>query len=484
MKVTRTLATAVLVLTLVGLASAQTWAPLTHQPGVTLGPMLQLRDGRILVHEEQSGNGSAWHILTPDVMGSYANGTWSSGGNLPAGYAPFYFGSQVLLNGKQVAVEGGEYNNGTAVWTTLGAIGNVTPWGPVHWVANTPPAGWTTIGDAQSVILANGKYLQANCCTRQSAFFVRPNTWTMNGLIAGTDNDEQAYTLLPTGKVLSVEAWATSCFGNNGSELFNPTTNTWACAAATPTQLWDTSGHELGPATLMYTGKVFQVGATNHTAVYNPTTNTWAAGPTPANGLTGYDAPAALLPNGKVLEMLGPGAFAAGCQMELYNPATNTLANTANPLNCPSDPTFVGHFMLLPTGQVMFTDFSNRVELYTPTPGVVASAVPRITSTVHTFTHGSRNNLLSVTNLNGLSQGASYGDDYQPDTDYPLVRLKSLTTGKVTYAFTHDESTHSIASGTRGTTKFDLPTTLAPGQYNLFVVANGIPSAAFPVTIN
>ena len=169
--------------------------------------------------------------------------------------------------------------------------------------------------------------------------------------------------------------------------------------------------------------------------------------------------------------------------MELYNPATNTLTNTANPPACPSDPTFVGHFMLLPTGQVMFTDFSGTVEVYTPTAGVVASAVPKITSTVHTFAHGSKNNLLSVTNLNGLSQGASYGDDYQPDTDYPLVRLKSTATGKVTYAFTHDDSTHSIAPGTMGTTKFDLPTTLTPGSYNLFVVVNGIPSAAFPVTI-
>lgn len=46
-------------------AGAQTWTPLNNQPGVTLGAMLQLRDGRILVHEEQSGDSTAWHILTP-----------------------------------------------------------------------------------------------------------------------------------------------------------------------------------------------------------------------------------------------------------------------------------------------------------------------------------------------------------------------------------------------------------------------------------
>ena len=65
-----------------GIAVSQTWAPLNHQPGVNLGPMLQLRDGRIIAHEEQSGNASNWWVLTPDATGSYANGTWSSGGQL------------------------------------------------------------------------------------------------------------------------------------------------------------------------------------------------------------------------------------------------------------------------------------------------------------------------------------------------------------------------------------------------------------------
>jgi hypothetical protein len=481
-----TIALAILTLASAVVASAQStpalgkWTPLTNQPGVNLGPMLQLRDGRILVHEEQTGNAQAWHILTPDASGSYVKGTWSSGGLLPSGYAPFYFGSQVLLDGKTVVIEGGEYNFGSAVWTTLGAIGTASG-STFTWVLNTPPSGWTTIGDAQSVILADGRYMQANCCTRESAFFNGPNSWTASGLIAGTDNDEQGYTLLSSGKVLSVEAWSTTCFGNNGSELFDPSTNTWACAAATPTQMWDNSGHELGPAVLMYNGKVFLVGATNASAVYNPTTNTWAAGPTPPNGWTGYDAPASVEPNGKVLEMVGPSGFAAGCQFMEYSPSANTLTNTANPANCPGDPTFVGHLMLLPTGQIMFTDFSGRVEVYTPVSGVVSGVAPVITSTVHTFKTGSSNNVLKVKNLNGLSQGSAYGDDYQPDTNKPLVRVKNAS-GHVYYARTHDDSTHSIAPGTVGTTMFDLPT-IPTGTYSLYVVANGIASKAFAITV-
>ena len=171
-------------LALAGVAGAQSpWTPLNHQPGVNLGPMIQLRDGRIIVHEEQNGNAQAWHILTPDSTGSYVNGTWSSGGLLPSGYAPFYFGSQLQLNGKQLVVEGGEYNFGSAVWTTLGAIGNVTPFGSVSWVSNSPPSGWSTIGDAESIVLANGKYMQSNCCTAQNAIFNGPNSWTPTGSV-------------------------------------------------------------------------------------------------------------------------------------------------------------------------------------------------------------------------------------------------------------------------------------------------------------
>src|SRR5205823_6459853 len=128
-------------------------------------------------------------------------------------------------------------------------------------------------------------------------------------------------------------------------------------------------------------------------------TNTWTAGPTPT-GFNQADGPAALEPNGKVLAMLSPGLFQSGCKMVEYNPATGTLSNTAHPANCPTDSSFVGHLLTIPSGQIMFTDFSGRVELYTPTSGVATNAVPRITSTVRTFKSGSVNNSLSVTNLN------------------------------------------------------------------------------------
>src|SRR5215471_1844295 len=207
MKLFAKMATALTLLVIaVSLASAQAWVPITNQPVNFLpGVMLQLRDGRIIMHDEGGTVATDWWVLTPDATGSYVNGTWSYGGALPTGYQPLYFGSQVFLDGKTIVIEGGEYNlavdqvNG--VWTNLGArltySGN-----SFNWVPNSPPTGWTRIGDAQSVLLADGRYMQANCCSAQNAIYTGPNTWTATGSVHQSSNDESAFTLLPNGMVL------------------------------------------------------------------------------------------------------------------------------------------------------------------------------------------------------------------------------------------------------------------------------------------
>ena len=480
-------------LSFTALAAAQSpWTTLTNTfPGGAAGAMMQLRDGRILVQDFGSTN---WYVLAPDATGNYANGTWSAAGNTAAfGYAPLYFGSQVLLDGKTVIVEGGEYNclggNCQAVWQTVGArltySGN-----SFTWVQNAPPAGWVNLGDAQSVILADGRYMQANCCNpqRASAFYNGPNSWIPNNNIVGFANDESGYTLLPNGKVLMVDAWATGCSATGSSELFDPTTNTWSCGPTATAQLWDNSGHELGPTVLMYNAKVLQVGATNATSIYNTATNSWSAGPTPPSGLTGYDAPGALEPNGKVLLMLGPPGFVVSCQFMEYDPNTNTVANASNGPICPGNGTWYDYLMILPSGQIMATVADVPVYLYTPTAGVAAGASPTILAASTSLKAGSTNNLLYGKQLNGLTQNNSFGDDEQSDTNFPLVKLTCVsggcTAGNVYFALTHDESTHSIAPGTVMYTKFDIPGTVPTGTYKLQSVANGISSNAVVVTVH
>ena len=481
-----------LLLVLAGIASAQTWTPLTNQPPIGgPGTMLQLRDGRILVHD---GDNFDWQILTPDATGSYVNGTWSSGGNMSAfGYCPLYYGSQVLLNGRQVVIQGGEYNCGSADWQTTGALGTVTPFGGITWAYNAPPTGWGTVGDAESIILANGHYMQSNCCTAQNAIFQGPSSWVATGSVIQGNNDESGFTLLTNNKVLTVDAKNSACGTGvtGGAELYDQSAGTWSCTGQTPIQLYNPADEELGAAVLMYNNKVFQSGGNIvATAIYDVASGTWTAGPTPPNGLDQADGPSALEPNGKVLAMYSPGLFQYGaCQFMEYDPTTNSLSNTSNGFACPGASSYVGHLMILPTGQIMYTDFGvSTVAVYNPASGVVAAAKPTIMATSLSLKIGSVNNVLYGKQLNGLSQNNAYGDDYQGDTDFPLVRFTCLsggcTVGNVYYAFTHDDSTHSIAPGTIMYTNFDIPSTTPAGIYQMNAVTNGIPSNTVVVKLH
>ena len=75
--------------------------------------------------------------------------------------------------------------------------------------------------------------------------------------------------------------------------------------------------------------------------------------------------------------------------------------------------------------------------------------------------------------LNGISEGAAYGDDVQMNSNYPVVRLTDAA-GNVHFARTFNWSSTGVMTGTTlETTEFRLPPGLAAGMYSLVVVANG-----------
>lgn len=482
MKLFRMVALAVLASVLcVGIASAQNWTQVANPAPQAVGPILQLRDGRVLAHSDQNGNANLWYILSPDAKGSYANGTWAGPYAMTSNYSPFFFSSVVMLDGVTVLAEGGEYNFGSAVWTNLGNLGTVTPWGGLTWVANNPPSGWSRIGDAESVLMANGKYMQANCCTNQNATYCGPNCWNATGSVHQGNNDESGFTALPNGLVLTVDT-KTACGSTQSSELYDPGTGVWSCGPTTPVKLYVPSDEEMGAAILMYNGKVLQYGGNVvATAIYDPVANTWSAGPTPPQGLDQADGPSALEPNGKVLAMMSPGLFNAGCHFTEYDPNSNTMALTNDSPQCPGDSSYVGHLMVLPTGQIASVSYSSTIYLYNPTVGSPPGVAPIIIARSTVVNAGSKNNILFGRNLNGLSENNAYGDDYQAATNYPLIRFTD-SSSNVWYGWTHDDSSHSIAPGTISYTEFDVNPAMPKGQYTMQVVTNGIGSN--PVLVN
>ena len=456
-----------------GDAGVLSWRPLSHQPPFMTDTALLLTDGTVMVHA--SDDPSNWWRLTPDAFGSYANGTWTQLASLPNGYGPTYFASAVLPDGR-VIVEGGEYNGdgGNPVDTSLGAIYDplADKWTPV-----SPPSGWSYVGDAPGAVLANGVFMMGNATTSEEALFDAGTlTWTTTGTGKGDINEEEGWTLLPSGKLLTVD-----CTKVTQSETYDPGGGAWSSAGVTPVSLVDQS--EIGPAVLRPNGDVLAMGATQHTAVFHA--NTWSAGPDLPTSKDGQlvlgDAPAVLLPNGHVLAAASPG---------LYNPVVYFLdydgvsfqSVPAIP-NAAMDVNFFMRLIVLPSGEVMELDGTTDVELGTPTGAPDPSWLPAITTVPSTVTRGSTFTLHG-TQLNGLSQAAEYGDDVQDATNYPLVRITNQGTGHVFYARTHDHSSMGVATGNQDvSTSFDVPMAADTGPSTLVVVVNGIASAPASVTV-
>jgi hypothetical protein len=465
--------------TLAGISSAQTLTPLVHQSPGGANLAFQLTDGTVLCQANSSQN---WYKLTPDNTGSYVNGTWTQVASLQAGYVPDDFASAVLGDGR-VVITGGEYNNGQFTLTNLGAV-----YDPIAntWTPLAAPPGWDFIGDSPSVVLPDGRFVVGRKLDMQvAALDPATLTWTLLGNTGKSDfNAEEGWTLLPDGTVFTFDVQNAP-----NSEIYNPATQTWQTAGSTIVDLHSPSpfgclhygSHgqfcyfppgEVGPGILLADGRVFCTGSNSdvgpgHTALYTPSTATWAVGPDFPNGDNAGDSFSVLLPNGN--------ALVEGLSGNLYEFDGTNLNPTL---------TAFGALMVLPTGQVLVSN-GTFAQVYTPAnPRFQRSWAPKIKHFPATVVRGSTYQI-SGQQFNGMSQAASFGDELETATNYPLVRITNNATHHVFYARTHGHSTMGVATGrTRVSTNFDVPVAAETGSSTLEVVANGIPSQPVTITVN
>lgn len=464
-----------LLLAVCGISAAQTITRLKHQPPDGVQLTFQLTDGTVLA---QGGNDPEWWKLTPDITGSYVNGTWTQLANLPSNYSPDAFASAILADGRLV-IEGGEYNFGVFTLTNMGAV-----YDPAAntWTTIAPPKGWGYIGDSPSLVLPNGDFIIGDKLTKQMAV-LNPATlkWKLVSSAGKADfNAEEGWTLLPNGTILTYDVKDAP-----NSEIYTPSTASWASAGSTIVDLHSPSPFgcinygpngslcyyppgEVGPGILRPDGTVFATGSYSnggsgpgHTAIYSPTSG-WSVGPDFPNNDNAGDSFAVLLPNGDVLV---EGDSGTGY---LFNGTTLTAG-----------PAVPGSLMMLPNGQVLV----GGSEVYNPAGTYQASWAPTIHTVPSTVTRGTTYKITG-TQFNGLSQAAAFGDEYQTATNYPLVRITNNATGHVFYAKTHGHSTMGVATGSKiVSTNFDVPASAETGASSLQVVANGIPSVAVSVTV-
>ena len=488
--------------------------------------MILLTDGSVLIHNAESPKSASypprneWYRFTPDAQGKYETGSWSS--VIHMANARQFFSSGVLLDGK-VYVIGGEISDDPAA-TSDSPLGEIfdpltNAWSPM----NKPAAFNWVAGDAAGCILADGRVLLGSLNTFRTAIWdPTTDSWTEAGLgftpgatssKSGSCNEE-TWTVLQDGTVMAIDISNSP----QTTEIYDPATDLWTPVASHPpnlalTVVTDNSTspattatvNELGPCILLPDGKLFAIGGTGHTGIYTPGAG-WSAGPdfppdssaSPINPLmTAIDAPGCLLPSGKVLCVAGNTKNEGGANpfwsgpvtLFEYDPITNLLKQlpTAQQPTNNTDDTWATRLLLLPTGQVLFASmFINSIGIFNadPTdPAPKAAWKPVITGFTSVMALG-HHYTVSGRQLNGLSQACIYGDDAQMATNYPIVRLTNTISSKVVYARTHGYSSMGIAPGPAvHTTIIDVPPAMPTGQYQLAVIANGIPSDPVVVSI-
>lgn len=536
-----------------GLVRSGTWTPLAHQPtflnrpsecasypnancappgnfssgGVFTANLLT--DGSVLV--EALAFDDAWNFsfleykLSPDAYGNYAQGTWKQVASLPDaassanpnGWGPYAFAAAVLPDGR-VIYEGGEYtgffqfllSNRGAIYDPVADQWTAVPAPPFFTDLYPPRALFAPnpIGDSASVVLADGRFMLADKMSRQAALLdLRTLTWTETGTGTKADlNDEEGWTLLPNGKVLTVDCYTDAYFklgpypkDPTGSELYDPETGQWSSAGTTLNTLTDPVLSETGPAVLRPDGTVFAVGSSGNTAIYDYRRSKWSPGPhlplSPQGfQYTAQDAPGALLPNGHVLFAVSGGAeppgggFSAPPVAFFEFDGKRLIAEPTIP-DAALDASGSVSLLLLPTGQVLEMDGDTDMEIYTPDRRERESEsehhedwAPEIEWAPRAVQPGGSYELRGR-RLNGMSQASMYGDENQTATNYPLVRITNLRTHHVFYSRTHDHSSMAVASDEVASTHFDVPAAQESGPSLLELVANGIASEPLEIVV-
>jgi len=444
-----------------------TWAALTTAPPIGVNHAMVLSDGTIFA---DNGDGGCCR-LTPDIHGSYHNGTWTRLASMHDGR--LFFASQVLTNGN-VFVAGGEYGPGRRHAELFDPLNNV-------WAKIADPSPGPAFSDAISEMLPNGNVLVAPVSQFGGCviYNVPANNWQT---APGANNqNEVCWVKLPSDNIVTIDT------GAQTSEHYVPALNQWRADGNVPVPVYG-YGAEIGAGFLLPNGKAFYIGGNTNTAIYTPgatvtSAGTWVAGPAMvfgANQLGAVDAPAAMMVNGKILCDLGPvGGFNGPCSFYEYDYLNNSFTQVSAPgggLTYDSVP-YANGMLCLPDGTVLFIGGQNSRSLYIYTPdGAPLAAGKPVINSITENADGSYH--LTGVGLNGISVGAAYGDDEQMNSNYPLVRMTNSVTGNVYYARTYRWSSTSVQTGSRVlTTEFTLPQNLPAGNYSLVAEANGNASA-------
>jgi hypothetical protein len=315
--------------------------------------------------------------------------------------------------------------------------------------------------------LQDGRVLVIGANQHTALYAPATNTWsagpdligTLNGRPAPFGADDAPAAILPNGHVLIAADAGPSSVKSKGNTTAGSTIITDIPSTALLQPGWSVQQTTLtNPLIIPFNTVITSVDSPTQIHISNPATAT-AIG----------------------LGITFGGTFSNPTQLFDFNPQSGTISPATPVLPDPflDEPAFVTRMLVLPTGQVLFSDSSTQLWIYTP-DGPPNPKLRPVVNQVSYKGHG----VFTVTGkqLNGQSAGSSYGDDVQTDENYPIVRLVNAF-GKVSYARTTNWSTVDVGGGNMvETVNFTLNPALVAGNYSLIVSGAGISS--FPMSVS
>jgi hypothetical protein len=428
--------------------------------------------------------------------------------------------TMLLPGGTAGLILAGDLVNGNTFLYDIGA----DSWSPsgtkIYAGEASDEEGWSKLPDGTLLtydlfqsIATGGSYAEKYNPVTGTWSGISPSDGTANGTIPLLSSSALGYELGPLlrlqdGRILVIGA-------NQHTALYTPSTNTWAAGPDISGSLNGNAapfGADDAPAAILPNGHVIlaaDAGPSPVTTTGNTTNGSniitnipstalfqvgWAVAGSgiPGNAtITSVDSPNQVHLNLNAtatatgVSLTFGGIFSAPTQLFDFNPVANTITPVSPAIpdaNLNTIPSFVTRMLVLPTGQMLFSDSGRQLYLYTGD----GAANPALRPVVNNISFvAPRTFTLTGKQLNGQSAGSDYGDDVESDSNYPIVKMTSPA-GVVYYGRTTGWSSFGVAGGLtqNQTVTFTLnPALVTPGNYLLTVSGAGILSNPLIVNI-
>jgi Kelch motif len=412
----------------------------------------------------------------------------------------------ILLSSKNILV-GDLVNSNTFIYDA--ASNAWSPSGTKVYPDSSDEEGWTRTSQGTIVnydlfqsIATNGSYAETYNPKTGTWTSISPSDGTAKGTIPQLSSPNVGYELGPSlrlqdGRVLEIGA-------TPNTALYNPGTNTWNAGpniTGTLNGIPSPFGADDAPGAILPNGHVIfaaDAGPAGFTSSGNITTGSavitgipstailqvyWSVYGTGIPGgayIVSVDSPSQVTISSPATATASAdaiswgGTFSNPTELFDFDPSNNSVKQVTSALpdpNLPYEGAYPSRMLMLPTGQVLFSDSSSQMWVYTSSGTPSPQLRPFISDVDYL---GGGEFRLTGFQLDGQSAGAAYGDDDQMDANYPIIRMVN-SSGNVYYARTSNWS-KIVVGQSYESVDFTLNPAITPGDYSLIVSGAGISS--------